>query len=154
MTDIREARNDDRATILMLARVAGLFTADELPHLAASFDASRPGDPRATRRWLVVDGGAGAAMLGPEEMSDNVWNLLFLAVHPDRRRGGVASALLASAESLAAGSGGRIMLIDTTGLPDQAAARAFYAARGYACQAVIPDYYGEGADRVTFLRRL
>ena len=82
------------------------------------------------------------------------WNQLAqvhgLAVDPAHRRQGVASALLAAAENFAREKGGRGVFVDTP--VDNHAARAFYAANGYGEAYVMPEYYAEGLDGVTYLK--
>jgi ribosomal protein S18 acetylase RimI-like enzyme len=82
------------------------------------------------------------------------WNRLAqvhgLAVAPGFQRRGVASALVGAAEWFARARGGRGVFVDTP--VDNAAARAFYAANGYAEAYVMPEYYAEGLDGVTYLK--
>lgn len=152
MIDIRNARADDRAEILNVAEASGLFSAEEMPYVADSFDSWSPDDPHEGTLWLSVEGGGGAAMVAPEAMSDNVWNMLFIAVSRNRQRAGRGNALLTEVEARILARGARMMLIDTASGEDQTAARSFYVAAWYAQVAVIPGYYGEGIDRITFAR--
>ncbi|MCK0168006.1 GNAT family N-acetyltransferase [Jannaschia sp. S6380] len=154
MTNVHTARREDRSAILDIAAESGLFAPEELPDFMAAFDDWSPDGAEEARVWLIVPGGAGAALLAPEPMSDNVWNMLFVGVREDDRRRGVGRALLRAVEDRARDDGGRLLLIDTSGDEAQSGARVFYGAMGYAEEAVIRDYYGEGIDRVTFRRRL
>ncbi|MFO6464661.1 GNAT family N-acetyltransferase [Jannaschia sp. KMU-145] len=149
MTMIRTARPADHPTIVDIAVRSGLFDADD----AAAFGESLRETAAGT--VLFVDGdGHGAAMLAPEAMSDAVWNLLFLAVDPSAQRAGIGRALVTEAEAHARAAGGRMLLIDTASVEDQAAARALYASLRFDRVATIPGYYGDGIDKVTYLRRL
>ena len=82
------------------------------------------------------------------------WNRLAqvhgLAVAPAVQRQGVAAALVAAAETFARERGGRGVFVDTP--VDNQGARAFYAAQGYAEAYVMPEYYAEGLDGVTYLK--
>ena len=151
---IRIARPGDARALISIARSSGLFEPSEMQAMTGSISAWASGDDGPT--WLIEDTEApgGAAMLAEEPMSDAVWNLLFLGVAPARRRQGTATALIAAAEAAARADGGRLMLVDTAGIDDQAPARACYLAAGYECEATIRDYYGDGVDRVTFRRGL
>ncbi|MEM7642281.1 MAG: GNAT family N-acetyltransferase [Pseudomonadota bacterium] len=153
MTNIRSATPSDRATILSIGEDSGLFAPEEVGFFADDFDSWSPGgdDPRL---WLLAEDGSAAAQVAPEPMSDAVWNLLFIATHPTARRKGRARALINRVEEAVRAEGGRLLLIDTASVDDQAPARAAYVAAGYGREAVIRDYYGDGVDRVTFRKRL
>ncbi|CTQ48190.1 GNAT family N-acetyltransferase [Jannaschia donghaensis] len=154
MIDIHEARADDRAEILRVAQSSGLFLSAEIPVFAQSFDAWCPGDPDEATLWLIAEGGGGAAMVTPEVMSDNVWNMLFIAVARERQRQGIASALLAAVEGRVAAVGGRMILVDTADADDYVAARLFYGACGYQQVGRVPGYYGDDVARISFAKTL
>jgi ribosomal protein S18 acetylase RimI-like enzyme len=82
------------------------------------------------------------------------WNRLAqvhgLAVVPSRQRQGLATALLAAAEVFARGLGARGVYVDTP--VDNLTARDFYRANGYREAYVMPEYYAEGLDGVTYLK--
>jgi ribosomal-protein-alanine N-acetyltransferase len=82
------------------------------------------------------------------------WNRLAqvhgLAVAPGYQRQGVASALIAVTETFVRERGGRGVFVDTP--VNNATARAFYTANGYAEAYVMPEYYAEGLDGITFLK--
>jgi ribosomal protein S18 acetylase RimI-like enzyme len=146
----RPATVADADHLRAVARASGLFSPDEVSFLLEQFHADLAA--RSSAHWLIAP--AGAAMIAPEPMSDNVWNLRFIAVLPGARRGGTARRLMSAAEEIARTAQGRLVLVDTASDDGTAAARAFYAAVGYECEAVIRDYHGDGIHRVTFRRRL
>ncbi|WP_179378802.1 GNAT family N-acetyltransferase [Jannaschia marina] len=154
MIPIRTARPDDRDAILSVAETSGLFAPEEVPFLAETFDGWSPDASDDPRFWLLSEDGAAAAAVVPQPLSDNAWNLQFLAVARDRQRGGLGRAMLRAVEARLAEVQARLLLIDTASGSEQAAARALYAAEGYAQVGQVPGYYGPGIDRVTFARRL
>ena len=151
---IRAAGPTDRDALLLIAEGSGLFAPDELAFMADDIAAWAAGG--TDRRWLIHDDPdpMGAAMLAPEPMSGDAWNMLFVGTRPEGRRRGIARALLAATEAAARAGGGRLLLIDTASAEEMAPARAFYAASGCDRVATIPDYYADGIDKVTYLRRL
>ncbi len=152
MPDQFETRGLRATDIAELAAIADetLFPGALLADMAAPALAGRSQD-----LWRVVvsqDRPVGFAMAQPEAMTDNTWNLRAIAVAPDRHGKGAGTALIAAMER--ALEGARLVVIDTTQLPDQARARRFYAARGYRHVATIPDFFGAGEDKVTFVKSL
>ena len=83
-----------------------------------------------------------------------MWNLRFIAVLPGMRRRGFGATLLQGAEVAVREAGARMLLIDTAGSVDFAGVRAFYLAQGYAAEACIAGYYGDGVDKVTFRKTM
>ncbi len=69
-----------------------------------------------------------------------------IAVRPDRRRAGIATALLDAVESLVRSLGAEAVHLEVA--EDNAAARALYTARGYREVGRRRGYYGPNEDAV------
>jgi ribosomal protein S18 acetylase RimI-like enzyme len=106
--------------------------------------------------WLTYDAGGpmGVAYCGPERMTQGTWNLYLIAVHPDLQGRGHGTTLLRHVEDALAMRGERLLLVETSGLPEFEPARAFYRKCGYDEEARIRDYYQDGEDKVVFRRAL
>jgi GNAT superfamily N-acetyltransferase len=106
--------------------------------------------------WFVVDTGMPIAIgyCAPERMTEDTANLLLIAVHPDHQRHGYGRALIGEVERDCLIRGDRMLLIETSGLPEFAGQRAFYAGLGYGQEARIRDYYRAGEDKVVFRKLL
>jgi len=141
---IRPASPDDIAAIGALAETAGLFPAADLPAMIA------PGLAGGPDTWLVTGPEAAAtgfAFARPEELTDRVWNVCALATAPEVRNRGLARKLLTAMETAL---DARMIVIETTQLPEQVAARALYLAAGYSEEGRVRDYYAAGEDKVIF----
>ena len=130
--------------------MSGLFApegiADIEATLAAFFAGKADGD-----HWLVsiLEGRTAAiAYYAPERMTDGTWNLYLLAVHPDNQGQGLGSALVQQVEQDLFQASARVLLIETSGVPDFAGQRAFYARLGYHEEARIREFYAPGDDKV------
>jgi ribosomal protein S18 acetylase RimI-like enzyme len=82
------------------------------------------------------------------------WNRLGqmqgLAVEPALKRRGIASDLVHRAEEFVRAEGGRGLYVDTPVTNESG--RSFYEALGYGQAYVMPEYYDEGLDGVTYLK--
>ena len=152
MTDILRASADARDILHVMVRDCGLFTPDELRQMAADLDGWAADG--TDRTWMRSADGQAAAMLAPEPMAPDVWNLLFLGTRPGARRAGRARALVAASEDAARDAGARLVLVDTASVEEMAPARAPHGTSGYEREAVIRDYWAEGVDKVTFRKAL
>ncbi len=154
---IRPAVRDDKPAIMALSVASGLFTPDELGELEEMIDACFEGALGEGHTWIVYDRGegpAGVAYYGPEQFSDDVYNLYMIAVQPDQQGSGVGTKLLHHVEKALINSNARMLLIDTSSLGSFALTRAFYRKNNYDEEARIRDYYAAGDDKVTFRKVL
>ena len=96
----------------------------------------------------------GFACYGPRALTDRTYDLYWIAVNPDARRGGVGRKLLSATEEAIRKLGGRLLIVETSGLPKYEPTRAFYLATGYHLEATLKDFYSEGDDLVVFTKHL
>ena len=156
---LRPVSPTDRAALVSLAIATGLFRPEEAESLLGGvLDELRAG--RLGPGHLVhvsVDGTGtptGWVYASADENAEGVWELWWIGVAPDRQGRGVGAELLRFVEAHARDAGGRLLLIATSSLPSLARTRGFYAKRGYESSGRIPDFYGDGDDKVIFAKRL
>ncbi|WP_416349225.1 GNAT family N-acetyltransferase [Leptolyngbya sp. CCNP1308] len=95
--------------------------------------------------WLTDDDGpVGFAYCEPKRLADSTWNLQLIAVHPDCQGQGRGTQLLHAVEQALKQRGCRLLLVETSGLPELAGTRAFYEACGFEAEARIRDFYAQG----------
>lgn len=144
---VRAAEREDIDAIGGLAQATDLFPSEMLPEMI------EPGLSGEDDIWLVApDTGEpkAFAFARPEELTDRVWNLLAIGVHPDAQGKGLGRAMLAAVEGKLAAS--RMIIIETTQLPEQGAARSLYESAGYKAVATIPDFFEDGVDKLVFAK--
>lgn len=152
---IRPTTPDDTSALIALADATGLFQPNQLEELAemlSDYFGSSSGD----RLWLVDDdnGAVGVAYCEVERMTDRTWNLQLIAVRPDCQGQGRGTTLLGYAEQTLTARGGRMLLVETSGMPGFERTRTFYAKCGYQKEACIRDFYALGDDKIVFCKVL
>ncbi len=155
-SNIRVARPGDQDAIIRVARASGLFPAEELADVEATLDAFLTGGTESDR-WLVNDTAdrvTAIAYYAPERMTEGTWNLYLLAVHPDHQGQGLGSALVQQVEAGLREAAVRVLLIETSGVPDFAGQRAFYVRLGYHEEARIREFYGPDDDKIIYWKHL
>ncbi|MGR3624898.1 MAG: GNAT family N-acetyltransferase [Limimaricola sp.] len=90
----------------------------------------------------ILAGDATSFVLGRVTLDEA--EILTLATHPDHRREGRAGAALDAFHTAAATAGAQTAFLEVA--EDNAAARALYAARGYAQAGRRPGYYSRGGQ--------
>ncbi|MBO3461932.1 GNAT family N-acetyltransferase [Aetokthonos hydrillicola Thurmond2011] len=154
---IRSTRPDDIISLLAIAKEIG-FQTSELAQLSEMLSDYFSGDSDGERFWITdeddKDGAVGVAYCEPERMTDQTWNLLFIAIHPNHQGQGRGGKLLRYVEETLKMRGGRMLLVETSGLPSFERTRAFYQKCGYEEEARIRDFYTEGDDKIVFRKVL
>jgi ribosomal protein S18 acetylase RimI-like enzyme len=156
---IRPAAPDDTPALVALAISTGLFQPEEADVLLRAvlddLHGGRLGPDHVAVVWCASASAApsGWAYFSSNEKADRVWDLWWIGVDPARHGQGVGDALLSFVESEVRSRGGRMLLIETSSLPPTARARRFYEKRGYATCGRVPDFYGEGDDKVVYVAR-
>ena len=97
---------------------------------------------------------AGFSYYAPAAMTDRSWYLYWLAVDPARQGQGVGKELLDRAEAAIRSAGGRLLVIETSGLAHYEPARRFYAKCGYRSDGRVVDFYADGDDMVVFTKHV
>jgi ribosomal protein S18 acetylase RimI-like enzyme len=151
--EIRPLRAKDLPGAKSIIDSVGLFPSSLLDGMAAPWlDGEAPDE---VWRVLLEDAvPAALAYCAPERMTDGTWNLLLIAVRADRQGQGLGGWLTREIEQGLATRGARILLVETSGLPEFDRTRAVYRRLGYAEEARIRDFYAAGEDKVVFRKRL
>ena len=163
MLDIRRSREEDRTPILNFIEASGFFRPEERAvagevlgdALAAgpeghyqSFTAEvsdGPGDPATPAGWVCY---------GPTPCTVGAFDVYWIVVDPRRRRQGIGAALMRFAEARIAQSGGRLIVVETSGRPLYEPTRRFYHTMGYREAARVRDFYDTGDDKVILTKTL
>ncbi len=155
-TTIRPAKPDDMETIINLADAIALFEGEELEELGNMLSGYFDGSLGEGHSWVVYDdaGVVGVAYFAPEEFAYGVYNLYFIAVHPDHQGKGNGARILQHVEQTLTAQGERLLLVETSGLPNFEGTRKFYLKQGYEEEARIREFYKPGDDKIIFRKAL
>ena len=153
---IRPTTLDDTPALLALADATGLFPPSALELLRQMLIDALEGDSDTEQFWITDDndGPVGVAYCEPERMTDRTWNLQLIAIHPDLQGQGRGVKLLHYVEQALRERDGRVLLVETSGLPSFDRTRSFYKKCGFEEEARIRDFYAAGDDKVVFRKVL
>lgn len=153
---IRAVTHADADPVCALAVATGLAPPDGTAELAAVLAACLNGEQGPDHVWLADDEGGlqAVAYVAPERLTDGTWNLYLIAVQPGAQNRGRGTALLRHVEELLQARGARVLIVDTSGLPEFERTRAFYRKCGYDEEARIRDYWKAGDDKIVFRKAL
>ena len=145
---VEPAKPEDRQGILAVTANIDIFSDEEKDTVRELWDEQEKG-----YNFLVAREGeqiVGFACFGERALTEATYDLFWIAVDPSARRLGVGKALMRATESEVQERGGRLLVVETSGLDKYASTRSFYDAAGYEKEAVIRDFYKPGDDLVIF----
>ncbi len=154
---IRPTVPADTPALLTITQGTGLFLPIDLEALDAVLAAYHEQEAgQGHRCFTFEEKGAIAAFVyfAPAAMTDRTWYLWWIVVNKQIHARGVGSQLLKHAEEAARAANGRLMMVETSGLPSYELTRKFYLKHGYEQAAVLKDYYADGHDMVVYRKRL
>jgi ribosomal protein S18 acetylase RimI-like enzyme len=147
---VEPAKSEDRQAILAVTANIDNFTDEEKDTVRELFD-----DREEGYYFLVArENGQvlGYSCYGERALTQGTYDLFWLAVDPSARRLGLGKALIRASEAAVRARGGRLLVLETSGLANYEPTRKFYEAAGYEKEAVIRDFYRAGDDLVIYTR--
>lgn len=155
---IREVLARDRAAIVAVINSAGNLTDAEQACATGLLDIYLGDAGQQDYRFIAAidgdDGLAGYACYGPRPLTDGTFDLYWIVVGRPRQRGGAGRLLVSGVEERLAGLNGRIIIAETSGLPQYESTRGFYLACGFIEEARIREFYKPGDDLIVYIKRL
>lgn len=154
---IRTTSEAETDLLAELAEGTGVFKRLEIEALREVLADYHSWNHQAGHRALTLeqDGRpAGFAYYAPTAMTDRTWHLYWVFVRKAGQARGLGSRLLRHLEDDIARSGGRLVLIETSSLPEYEPTRKFYLKHGYEQAAVVRGFYADGDDQVIYRKQL
>jgi len=97
---------------------------------------------------------AGYVCLGPAPMTEDTWDIYWIAVATGKQRQGIGSALITSAQDDIKRAQGRLVVVETSSQPEYEKTRRFYLSQGYQVACRVPDFYAPGDDKLILTKQL
>lgn len=138
--------------MLQIIKDSNQFNDESLAYVESTLDAHLEENSGAI--WLTADDDqpVGISYCNPEPVTLGTWNLLMLWTRKDRQGQGFGTALVAETERRLREKGARLLIVETSGLPDFEVARAFYAKCGFVHEATIKDFFAAGEDKLIYTK--
>jgi len=99
-----------------------------------------------------AEGVMGYICIGPIPMTEDCYEIYWIAVDKNFSRQGVGGKLVAFAEDLLMKKKARRTYLDTSSTPGYAAARALYKKHGYRPVCELESFYREGDHKIIFMK--
>ncbi len=150
-------RAADRAAVEEILLSTDLFYACEVDIALWLLDEGINDGDESGYHFLFADRGketVGYICFGPITMTDNRFDVYWIAVRKDLQGNGVGGMLLREGEKKIRGLGGKVVYIETSSRNYYRPTLAFYRGKHYVEVAHIPDFYRDGDGKVILMKRL
>jgi ribosomal protein S18 acetylase RimI-like enzyme len=97
---------------------------------------------------------AGYILYGPIPLTEYSYDIYWIAVDPDLQGRHIGRQLLRQSEADILARGGRLICIETSSQSGYAGTRQFYLHNDYVEASRIRDFYRQGDDRLTYVKKL
>ena len=154
---VRKIQPQDRVELKDLLRAQTHFHPEEFQVALELIDIALAHPGEEDYRILCAGEGEGEVRgyicFGKAPLTDGVYDLYWVVVHPAFWNQGIGSSLLLRTEEELRGRQARLLLIETSSAPAYEAPRAFYRKQGYGELARVLDYYRKGDHKIIFGKR-
>lgn len=154
---IRPVTPEDRDRIHAILLQRNVFNENEVEVALEVLDEylrKGMGSGYETYGFYSPSGLAGYICFGPIPLTDDRYDLYWIAVDEGMSEKGIGNALLSYMEKNIGERRGRKIYAETSSTPPYHAARSFYRKNGYVVAAVLKEFYRSGDDKVVFLKDL
>jgi len=153
MQEIRKVEKKDLEGLKEVLDSIELFPSELLEDMISDYLTN----PTSSDIWFttVADGRpVSIGFCAPEKLTDGTYNLYAIGVKRNLQGKGLGTKMMGYLEDQLKQQGQRILIVETSSLPDFAATREFYKNLHFAKEAVIRDFWEEGDDKVIFWKKL
>lgn len=154
---IRQARIEDQSVVMGFLEKTGFFRPVEMDVALEVFTDAAYNKPGCAYQSYVAESGGkpvGWICFGPTPCTLGTFDMYWIAVDPDRQGEGIGKRLSYFAEEEIKKQHGRLIVVETSGMPRYEPTRKFYEKTGYLLSAEVPDFYAPGDPKCIYLKTL
>ena len=154
---IRPTTHEDTPALRTMTEGTGLFLPVDLATLdevLKDYHSEAAGPNHRCVTYEQKGQPIGFAYYAPAPMTDRTWHLWWIVVSKQIQARGVGSKLLKYVEEGVRAERGRLLMVETSGIPSYELTRRFYLKHGYELAATLKDFYADGHDMVIYRKAL
>jgi len=155
---IRKMHVSDRNALVGILRSTTIFTSSEVALAAELIDIHLANPNQKDYTVVVVEDESfqviGFMSFGPAPITEGVYNLYWIAVHPRARAKGHGRELVAWLMKNVQDISARMVLVETSSSAQYKPTREFYRSLGFKEVSRVRDFYRPGDDRITYIKHV
>ena len=149
---ISRTAEEHREALLTIIKNSGQFDEDGLVHVKTTLDAHLENPEEAIWFTAIDDVPVGVAYCAPEPVTSGTWNLLMLWMKDGYEGRGFGKELVSHVENEIRNRQARLLIVETSQLPDFSSARAFYEKCGFNLEAEVKDFFAAGDNKLIYTK--
>ena len=151
---IIKTQAEHQQALLKILQASGQFDQEGLAYVADTLEAHFKNPDEAI--WLTaIDGEpVGVAYCAAEAMTSGTWNLLMLWIKEGFDGQGFGKALVEQIEKELAHRQARLLIVETSQLPEFESARQFYARLNFTLEAEVKNFFDAGDNKLIYTKSL
>jgi ribosomal protein S18 acetylase RimI-like enzyme len=155
---VREIASGDRSALIRILSQIESFHADDRAVALELIDVILYDPGQKDYSALVSQDETGKVngyiCFGPTPLTEGTYDIYWVAVDPASAGNGIGTQLLKSTEDYLRAHNGRLIIIETSSAPEYQLTCRFYEKNAYVVAERIRDFFRDGEDRLTYLKRL
>lgn len=150
---IRSITSDDLPALIAVINSSELFPGEFLNEMTMDF-LTNSDSPEMWFTFEQTNVPIAVMFCAPEKMTEGTYNLYLIAVNKNIQGTGIGTKMMSFLEKELQLKGVRILLVETSSLPEFELTRKFYDNLGFEREAVIREFYQKGEDKIVFWKKL
>lgn len=153
MNKIRKVVKNDIERLKEVLNKVELFPAEMLDDMISDY----LNNPETEEVWFTSIQDNKPISIGycaPEQLTDRTFNLYAIGVQENLQGQGIGKEMMNFIEEYLRSMGNRLLIVETSSMPEFDLTREFYHKIGYTQEAIIRDFWKEGDDKVIFWKKL
>ena len=143
---------EHREPLLAIIEASGQFDTDGLAHVRSTLEAYFENPEEAIWLSALDQEPVGVAYCAPEPVTSGTWNLLMLWMKDGFEGQGFGKALVDEVERELKSRHARLLIVETSHLPEFEKARVFYERYGFKREAEVANFFAEGDNKVIYTK--
>lgn len=150
---IRPITSADLPALIEVINSSELFPGEPLVEMTNDFLTNS----NSSEMWYTYElNGIPSAIMfcAPEKLTEGTYNLYLIAVCKNEQGSGIGTQMMNFMEKALQSKQVRILLVETSSLPEFELTRKFYDNLGFTREAVIREFYQKGEDKIVFWKKI
>jgi ribosomal protein S18 acetylase RimI-like enzyme len=149
---ITKTTKEHRTSLLSVIAKSGQFDENGLAHVSATLDEHFVNPQEEIWLTAIDFEPVGVAYCAPEPVTSGTWNLLMLWIKDGFEGRGFGKKLVFEVENQLRTRNARLLIVETSQLPEFSAARDFYEKYGFKREAEIKNFFDEGDNKIIYTK--
>ena len=155
---IRNMHASDRDAVIKILQSTNIFTPAEVALATEQIDIYLTDSHQRDYTVVVLESEdfqlIGFMSFGPAPITEAVYNLYWIALHPRAQGKGHGKELVFWLEKCLQSASARMILVETSSLATYRPTREFYLALDFKEVSRVRDFYKPGDDRITYVKHI